>query len=60
MTKAARIFIMLAIGCVVVAVVTKAVASGQLIPGMPLNWIRLADTCLLFSVALSLLGILKK
>jgi len=57
MEKLPRVLIIAAIVCLVVAVAIKAVTLGQLMPGrMPINWVKLADTVLLFSIAISLLG----
>ena len=57
MEKLPKVLIIVAIVCLVVAVSIKAVTLGQLMPGrMPINWAKLADTVLLFSIAISLLA----
>lgn len=56
MKKLAKILVFCALGCVSVAIVIKASTIGKVIPGpMPLNWAKLADTVLLFAIAISLL-----
>jgi len=53
--RLAKIFIFGAIICVVVAVAIKTITVGRILPGsIPLNWAKLADTLLLFSIAVSL------
>lgn len=57
MEKLSKVLIIAAIICLVVAVSIKAVTLGQLMPGrMPINWVKIADTVLLFSIAISLLA----
>ncbi len=53
--KLARAFIIIAILCILYAVYIKAKTVGHILPGsLPLNWAKLADTFLLFSIAVSL------
>lgn len=59
MKQLSRILIILAVLCVAIAVLSKAV-GGNPVPRIPLNWLKIADTALLFSIALSILGIKEK
>ena len=53
----AKLFMILALICIILAIVIKFTTVGTVIPGaMPVNWIKLADTALLFTIALALLG----
>ena len=54
-SKMAKLFILVAIVCIFIAVGIKAITLKSVLPGsMPLNWAKLADTFLLFSIAASL------
>ncbi len=47
--------------CVLVALTIKVTTVGHIVPGpMPVNWLRLTDTALLFSIAISLWNLNKK
>jgi len=53
MTKISVGMAVLAIIFLLVAIAIKAVTVGQMMPGrMPINWLKLADTALLFSIAI--------
>ena len=57
MKQLAKVFIVIAVICVILALVIKLTTLGTIMPGaMPINWIKLADTALLFTIALSLLA----
>lgn len=57
MEKFSKLLIVLAVISLVIAVVIKLTTFGKIMPGpMPINWSRLADTFLLFSIATSLLS----
>lgn len=60
MNKLAKALVLLAVFCLCFAIVIKLSSTGKLFP-VPffLNWAKLADTFLLFSIALSLLGKVK-
>lgn len=54
--KIAKLLVLVAVISVLVALLIKARTMGRILPGpMPINWAKLADTFLLFSIALSLL-----
>jgi hypothetical protein len=56
MNSLPKILIVAALICLVVAILIKMTTIGKILPGpMPLNWAKLADTVLLFSIAISLL-----
>jgi hypothetical protein len=51
----AVICIVVAGACLVIALLIKLTTVGRLLPGpQPINWLKLTDTGLLFSIALSL------
>lgn len=53
----AKLFMLAALICIILAIVIKVTTLGTVLPGaMPVNWIKLADTALLFTIALALLG----
>lgn len=55
MNKFSKVLIVGAVICVVVAMSLKLTRLGQILPGpQPFNWAKLADTILLFSIAVSL------
>ncbi|MCM8791825.1 MAG: PilZ domain-containing protein [Candidatus Omnitrophica bacterium] len=57
MKRLAKVFVVLAVICVLLAIVIKLTTLGTILPAaMPINWIKLADTALLFAIALALLG----
>lgn len=57
MKLAARLFLIAAFLCVLLALVIKLTTLGTIMPAaMPINWIRLTDTALLFTIALALLS----
>ncbi|MCM8799407.1 MAG: PilZ domain-containing protein [Candidatus Omnitrophica bacterium] len=57
MKMLAKIFIILAVLCVILAVIIKLTTLGTILPAaMPINWIKLADTALLFAIALALVA----
>jgi len=57
MEKLSKFLIATAMLCLIVAISIKITTLGVLLPGrMPINWAKLADTALLFSIALSLLA----
>jgi hypothetical protein len=56
MKRLAKLFIILAVICVLLALVIKLTTIGTILPGaLPINWVKLADTALLFAIALALL-----
>jgi uncharacterized protein (TIGR02266 family) len=56
MKRLSKVFIVLAVICVLLALMIKLTTIGTILPGaMPINWIKLADTALLFAIALALL-----
>ncbi|RJP28086.1 MAG: PilZ domain-containing protein [Candidatus Omnitrophota bacterium] len=57
MKNFSKILIILAVICVLVALSLKVTTMGKLLPGpLPINWAKLADTFLLFAIAVSLLN----
>ena len=57
MDKLSKVLIVGPMICVFVALIIKMSTLGRRLPGpFPINWAKLADTILLFSIALSLLG----
>lgn len=57
MVKVTKGLIIIAAICLIVAILIKITTLGKIVPGpMPINWAKLADTALLFSIAISLLG----
>lgn len=57
MEKLAKILIILASICLLAAMVIKLTTVGRLVPAAtPINWAKLTDTVLLFSIAFSLLA----
>lgn len=57
MSKLPKTMIILAVISLLVAMLIKLITAGKLIPGaLPINWAKIADTFLLFSIALSLAG----
>ncbi|TRZ95516.1 PilZ domain-containing protein [bacterium] len=57
MGKLSKILVILALLSVLAALSIKLTIAGRILPGpLPINWAKLADTLLLFSIALSLLG----
>ncbi|MDP2923880.1 MAG: hypothetical protein Q8O30_09230 [Candidatus Omnitrophota bacterium] len=57
MGKISKILVVLAGVSLIVAVAIKVTTLGNIIPGpIPINWAKLADTLLLFAIAISLLG----
>ncbi len=56
MEKLPKVLVIAAALCLLVAILIKLTTFGAVIPGrIPINWAKLADTVLLFSIALSLL-----
>jgi Tfp pilus assembly protein PilZ len=56
MGKLSKILIILALLSVLAALSIKLTIAGRVLPGpLPINWAKLADTFLLFSIAISLL-----
>lgn len=56
MSKLAVFLILAAAISLLVAILIKVNTIGRIVPGsVPLNWARIADTCLLFSIAISLM-----
>lgn len=52
-----KALLILAVLFVILAAGIKMTTLGTIMPGaMPINWVKLADTVLLFSIAVSLLG----
>ncbi len=52
-----RLLVVVAIVFLAFAILIKLTTMGRLVPGLlPVNWIKLTDTLLLISIALSLLG----
>lgn len=57
MKPLAKIFLVFALACIILAISIKLTTIGTIIPGaMPINWIKLADTALLCTIALALLA----
>jgi len=57
MKQLAKIFVILAVICILLALIIKLTTFGTLLPAaMPINWVKIADTALLFAIALALLG----
>lgn len=57
MEKLPKTLIVLAVVSLIVAVAIKVTTLGKIVPGpIPINWAKLADTLLLFAIAISLLG----
>jgi len=57
MKQLAKVFVVLAVICILLALIIKLTTFGTLLPAaMPINWVKLADTALLFAIALALLG----
>ncbi len=57
MGKLPKALIVLAVISLIVAVAIKITTLGKILPGpIPVNWAKLADTLLLFAIAISLLG----
>lgn len=57
MNKLPATMVVLAVVCVLIAVLIKVTTMGRILPGaMPINWAKMADTFLLFSIAVSLLA----
>jgi uncharacterized membrane protein len=57
MNNLPKILVAIALICLLIAVGIKISTLGKLLPApMPLNWARLADTVLLFAIAIALLG----
>jgi hypothetical protein len=57
MGKIPKILIIGALFCTLIAIVLKLTRLGQVLPyPPPLNWAKLADTMLFFSIALSLIA----
>lgn len=57
MEKFPKTLIVLAVISLIIAVVIKVTTLGKILPGpIPINWAKLADTLLLFAIAISLLG----
>jgi len=57
MGKTPKMLIIGAFLCAVIAIMLKLTRLGQVLPyPQPLNWAKLADTMLLFSIALSLIA----
>lgn len=56
MGKMSKILVILAAVSLLVAILIKMTTVGKILPGpMPINWAKLADTLLLFAIAISLL-----
>jgi len=56
MSKLSKILIILALLALLAALSIKLTTAGKILPGpLPINWAKLADTFLLFSIAISLL-----
>jgi hypothetical protein len=57
MEKFPKTLIVLAVISLIIAVAIKITTLGKILPGpIPINWAKLADTLLLFAIAISLLG----
>lgn len=57
MEKFPKTLIVLAVVSLIIAVAIKVTTLGKILPGpIPINWAKLADTLLLFAIAISLLG----
>jgi len=57
MNTMSKILVVIALICLSTALLIKMITVGKILPGlMPLNWAKLTDTVLLFSIALSLAG----
>ena len=57
MAKTPKMLIIGALFCTLIAIVLKLTKLGQVIPyPQPLNWAKLAETMLLFSIALSVIA----
>jgi len=54
MAKLPKILVITALACIAIALLIKLTTIGKLLPGpLPLNWAKLADTMLLFAIAIS-------
>jgi len=61
MKRLAAVFLVMALVFMGTALFIKLVSVGRVMPGpMPINWIKLTDTFLLFSIAVSLLALNRK
>jgi len=57
MDKLSKVLVALALVSLVAALSIKFTTAGRILPGpLPINWAKLADTFLLFSIAISLLN----
>jgi len=57
MNTMSKILVVIALICLSTALLIKMTTVGKILPGpIPLNWAKLTDTVLLFSIALSLAG----
>ncbi len=57
MEKFPKALIVLAVVSLIIAIAIKVTTLGKILPGpIPINWAKLADTLLLFAIAISLLG----
>lgn len=57
MNKLSKTLVILALASVIAALSFKLTTAGRILPGpIPLNWAKLADTLLLFAIAISLLN----
>ena len=55
MRKLGGILIVMALVSMFLAISIKFSITGKIVPGtLPVNWAKIADTCLLFSIAISL------
>ncbi len=55
MKRMTMVLIVVSMVCLAIALVIKLTTVGRILPGpVPINWIKLTDTCLLFSIAISL------
>ena len=56
MKQLPKVFIALALVCVIIGLVIKVAAKGTIVPTCAWSWLKIAGLSLLFSIAIALAG----